>query len=94
MTTHDLKCWTEPFNAVRSGKKKFEFRLNDRDYKVGDELILREWDPVKKFYTGQVITRKYITYLLTEGFGLPKGYCIMSWHHKFQYNLFQHREFQ
>ncbi len=78
MITHDLKCWTEPFNAVSGGQKRFEFRLNDRDYKVGDELILREWDPVKKCYTGRVIIGKYITYILTEGFGLPIGYCIMS----------------
>jgi len=78
MTTHDLKCWIDPFNAVASGKKRFEFRLNDRNYKVGDELILREWDPVNKCYTGRPVIRRYITYILTEGFGLPDGYCIMS----------------
>jgi hypothetical protein len=74
---HDLKCWTEPFEAIISGKKKFEFRLNDRNYEVGDELHLNEWDPVRKKHTGRS-TYQEVTYILRNGFGLPDGYCIMS----------------
>ncbi|WP_422698913.1 DUF3850 domain-containing protein [Enterococcus durans] len=40
--THELKILPEYFEAVVSGRKQFEIRKNDRDYKVGDQLILRE----------------------------------------------------
>jgi len=49
---HDLKIGPFYFQAVSSGSKKAEFRINDRDYKCGDYLLLREWDGE---YTGQKI---------------------------------------
>lgn len=45
MTTHYLKTWPEYFKAIKSGEKKAELRLNDRDFKVGDTLILEEYCP-------------------------------------------------
>ncbi|MFA5381985.1 MAG: DUF3850 domain-containing protein [Candidatus Micrarchaeia archaeon] len=42
---HSLKTWPEFFQLTLNGKKKFELRRNDRDYRVGDELLLKEWDP-------------------------------------------------
>lgn len=77
MVVHDVKCWSEPFNAVVSGVKKFEWRLNDRDYRVDDVIVLNEWNPDTDKYSGRYI-RKRITYVLTEGFGLPDGYCVLS----------------
>jgi ParB family chromosome partitioning protein len=74
---HDLKCWIDPFEEIINGKKKFEFRLNDRNYEVGDELHLNEWDPILKKYTGRS-TYQEVTSILRKGFGLPDGYCIMS----------------
>ena len=42
---HELKIWPEFYMPVVEGKKTFEIRKNDRDFKVGDELYLREWIP-------------------------------------------------
>lgn len=40
--THDLKILPRYFDAVEDGSKPFEVRRNDRDYQVGDILLLRE----------------------------------------------------
>ncbi len=46
------------FDKVLSGEKKFELRLNDFDIQSGDLLILKEWNPEKKEYTGREIEKK------------------------------------
>lgn len=52
MTIHELKILPEYFKAQKAGKKNFEIRKNDRDYKVGDKLVLKEYDPkAKEFET-------------------------------------------
>ena len=58
MATIKKKIWPEYFDAVVSGKKKFELRLNDFEVKEGDMLILEEWDPKIKGYTGRKIEKK------------------------------------
>jgi hypothetical protein len=45
--THELKIWPEFFEQTRNGRKKFELRQNDRDFQVGDQLLLKEWEPPK-----------------------------------------------
>ena len=75
-TMHELKCWTESFQPIVDGVKKFELRLRDRDYNVDDLLRLREWNP-DTGYTGREVC-VIVTWMLTSGFGLPNGYCIMS----------------
>jgi ASC-1-like (ASCH) protein len=55
------KIWPEYFEPVASGKKKFELRLNDFEVNEGDTLVLEEWDPKTKEYTGRKIEKK-VTY--------------------------------
>jgi hypothetical protein len=74
---HDLKCWPIPFDAIMSGEKTFEWRKNDRDYRVGDILILHKYNPELDQYMGPVTKRK-ITHILKEGFGIPEGYAVLS----------------
>lgn len=57
------KIWPEYFEAVVSGKKKFELRLADFDIKEGDTLLLEEWNPATKQYTGRIIEKK-VSYVL------------------------------
>lgn len=52
------KTWPEYFEAILSGKKKYDLRLNDFDANVGDVLVLEEWDPKTKKYTGRKIEKK------------------------------------
>ena len=40
---HDLKIEPKWFGDVLSGRKKFEVRLNDREFAVGDVLHLMEY---------------------------------------------------
>lgn len=42
---HDLKCWRQGYDDIDSGKKEFEVRFADREFSVGDALLLREWTP-------------------------------------------------
>lgn len=46
MKTHELKLDDKYFGEVKSGKKNFEIRKNDRNFQVGDVLELRRWDGV------------------------------------------------
>lgn len=76
MKVHELKTDTQYFRKTLYGKKTFEIRLNDRDFKVGDVVLLREWHDTK--FTGREI-RGVITYILDDKFiGLKKGYVAIS----------------
>jgi len=59
----EKKTTPEFFKEIKSGKKTFDVRLADWKCKTGDVLILREWDPKKKVYTGRVLEKK-VGYIL------------------------------
>lgn len=58
MTTIKKKSWPRHFEAIQSGQRKFDFRLGDDDFNVGDFIILEEWDPDTKQYTGRTLKKK------------------------------------
>ncbi len=74
---HDLKTLPQYFEDVATGVKKFELRIDDRNYSVGDMFVLREWDSE---YTGRYFVES-IGYILRDcpQYGLKKGYCIFGW---------------
>lgn len=75
---HCVKCWVGVFDDVKAGRKPFEYRLNDRDYQVGDCLILQEYNPETDSLTGEAFAVR-VTYLLPGGkFGVPEKHCIMA----------------
>jgi hypothetical protein len=83
---HKLKIDTAVFELLTSGKKTFELRKNDRDYKEGDILILRETRynsaemalgmPVE--YTGREDIRLVSHVLIVPVYGLSEGWAILS----------------
>lgn len=83
---HSIKSQLGPFQEVWDGIKTFEWRENDRNYAVGDFLLLNEWNSESVLgedsefcgrFTGRIILAK-VTSMLEEEFGVTKGYCVMS----------------
>ena len=52
MNIVEKKCWPKYFQQIVDGKKTFDLRINDFHINEGDILLLREWDPKTKDYTG------------------------------------------
>jgi hypothetical protein len=85
MTVHKVKSWTHLFQAAKSGAKKHDFRdATERDYKVGDQLLLQEFDFVNGVYTGDelVVNITYKTGRETpcalSSNGLAQNMCVLS----------------
>lgn len=76
---HDLKIWPVYFEAVRSGKKRFEVRKTDRDFKEGDVIVLREYDADRSAYTGRLVAGRIEFVTLLAGLDpVLEGYCAFS----------------
>lgn len=75
LMTHKLKAVNPFFEQVRDGLKDFEVRFDDRDFNVGDTLILQQYKYEK--YTGEELTRK-IKYILRRFKGLQRGYVVLG----------------
>lgn len=74
---HDLKTVQPFFNDVWNGLKNFEVRRNDRDYKLGDFLNLKEYDPITETFKSRSITKK-IKYILDDPQYVKEGYVILG----------------
>ncbi len=74
---HELKCWSIFFEGVMDRTKNFELRKNDRNFKVGDTIVLMEFEPIEERYTGKIGSRK-VKSIIQDFYGLKKGYCILG----------------
>jgi hypothetical protein len=72
---HELRSWPEFFRAVVEGRKRFEIRKDDRGFRVGDCLVLCEWDPKAERYSGDQFAVR-VTYL-SASFA-PEGHVAMT----------------
>lgn len=72
---HDLKTWPDYFAGILTGAKNFEIRKDDRGFEIGDELLLREWDPNTKVYSGRC-ARRQIKYIASHF--LPDGLRVLG----------------
>lgn len=71
---HALKTLPEFFVKVAAGEKTFEIRKNDRNYQVGDLLVLEEWSP-ETGYTWRSETR-FVSYI--TGYNQQDNYIVMG----------------
>lgn len=80
---HELRTDPEAFKQVWHSRKIFELRKNDRDFKAGDVLHLREYTPLRKegdpHYSGKSIL-VLVVYVLEDApeWGLMEGFVAMS----------------
>lgn len=77
MNKHEVKTVNPYFQKVWDNTKSFEIRLNDRDYKEGDLITLKEYDPDTKEYSGRCIEAK-IGYVVEYFEGLADDYVAFS----------------
>jgi hypothetical protein len=61
--------------VIRTGVKTFEIRKNDRDFQVGDELLLKEYESEK--FTGNILAA-VVTYI--TDYAQRDGYVVMGIH--------------
>jgi len=71
---HALKTLPEFFIDLLAKRKTFEIRNNDRNYQIGDLLVLEEWSS-QTGYTGRSENR-FISYI-TE-YSQKEGYCVLG----------------
>ena len=75
-----FKIKTKFFVDVELGKRNFDVRLNDRDYRINDLIVLHE---VKESLsglqeTGKRVSREITSLMYGGTYGIVKGYVIMS----------------
>ena len=82
---YEVKSWPWFFEPMCAGKKKHDMRdKRDRAYKIGDRMLLREWDPRTSKYTGREAVA-LITYITSNDApcamssnALDRDACILS----------------
>lgn len=73
--THVLKIYPEFFDDVKFGRKTFEVRKFDRNYKLGDVLVLKDYDGFN--YSGRFVFVR-VVYVLDDPSFCKEGYVILG----------------
>jgi hypothetical protein len=83
-TVHKVKSWSHFYDAIVMGTKTHELRHDDRNYQVGDKMLLQKFDNIQGKYTGDECLVE-ITYITNRnkpcafsGSVLQRDYCILS----------------
>lgn len=75
MKVHDLKITPEYLTKIFQGNKNWELRKNDRGFKEGDLIFVREYE------NGEYLMQYavgHIVFVLENYTGIETGYCILS----------------
>lgn len=74
---HFLKTWQPFFREIHGGLKPFELRYDDRQYLVGDMLVLRAYSPSSGYYWAEELLAE-VTYVLRHYPGIAEGWVILG----------------
>lgn len=78
MKIHKLDIFEKYFQQIENGTKSFEVReKRDRNFQVGDVLVLYEQNEITKERTGRTIIKEIIYILDDENF-CKKGFAILG----------------
>lgn len=81
---HTLKSWSKFFRPIYAGTRTHELRRNDRNFQVGDTIVLCEFDELSNSYSGAkcTVTVTSITSFeepcAVSGEALDPAFCILS----------------
>jgi Domain of unknown function (DUF3850) len=83
MRVHELRIWPEFFAEVLDGRRSYEYRKDDRNFRVGDILHLQEFSPpvagaISGQYTDRVIRAAVISICADRRIGIPEPYVILG----------------
>jgi hypothetical protein len=77
---HELKTLPKYWDDVRSGRKTFEVRRNDRNFNVGDSLELYSYSGEENWQDGEFL-EYWVSYILEGGqFGIEPGFVVLGLH--------------
>lgn len=74
---YQLNFDSKTFASLWNERKKVVIKPLDYDYKEGDILLIKEYDPFKNTYSGKQL-KCLVTYVVKENEGMIDGYAIMS----------------
>jgi hypothetical protein len=81
---HLVKSWPEFFEPICQGIRTHDLRRNDREYNIGDILILREFESTSERYTGReceveiTSMTSFAQPCAVSGEALNADFCILS----------------
>ena len=75
--THALKTEGIFFKAIVAGTKTFDVRKHDRPFKVGDRLLLQEYNQDTEKYSGEEWNGE-ITYILDSSDYCKKNFVVLG----------------
>lgn len=74
-----LKCHPAQFQAILRREKCAEFRSTlDREFEVGEQINLREWEPGAERYTGDTCIVRVLHIEPGGSLGIPEGFVVLS----------------
>jgi len=77
MKIHELKIEYKYYQEIKSLRKKFEVRKNDRDFKEGDFIIFKSISNIDESISTEHILYR-IGYVLNDFEGLAQGYVAFT----------------
>jgi len=75
---HVLKTWPDMYREIEAGEKLHDFRRNDRSFRRGQHLLLREFDPDTQHYSGRVAVVRIGSISYGPEWGIPEGFAAFT----------------